>query len=57
VTRGIEMSAGEAQRLAALVARDEPNAACHALLREIATTGVWIEQEIFSDACLLGELD
>ncbi|RLB49502.1 MAG: hypothetical protein DRJ42_20845, partial [Deltaproteobacteria bacterium] len=54
--RGIALSAPEAKKLGALLGRDDPGAPGHALLREIHRGGVWVEQEVFSDACLAGEL-
>jgi hypothetical protein len=47
----------ERARLERLVAVDDPGAPCHELLVELATTGVWIEQEVFSHLLLGPGLD
>jgi len=46
------ISPGERERLGALLAVDDPAAAGHDLLAELAATGRWIEQEAFFDEVL-----
>jgi len=55
--RGQAISAREATLLAAMLAQDSPDAPCHALLRELAETRVWIEQEAFAGDCLARVLE
>ena len=50
--RGQPISPREATLLEAMLARDSPDAPCHALLAELARTRVWIEQEAFAGDCL-----
>ncbi len=50
--RGQPITDAEKAALRDLLARDPEDAAGHDLLREIARTGVWIEQEAFADECL-----
>jgi hypothetical protein len=47
--RGKPLEAGEAARLERLLETDSPASPCHALLRAVARSGVWIEQEQFAD--------
>ncbi len=50
--QGRPLTAEELARLRSLIAADPPSAPCHALLREIAATKTWIEQEVLSDQVL-----
>jgi hypothetical protein len=51
--RGLALSADERDRLASLVAVDDPASPCHRLLVEILESGVWLEQETFAHEALL----
>jgi hypothetical protein len=55
--RGQALTTKESAALDAMLDRDSPEAPGHALLREIAKTKVWIEQEAFSDECLARVLE
>jgi hypothetical protein len=50
--QGRPLTAEELVRLRSLIASDHASAPCHALLREIAATKTWIEQEVLSDQVL-----
>lgn len=52
VERGQPITEAERTAVKQLLAHDPEEAPCHALLVEIARTGVWIEQEAFADDCL-----
>jgi hypothetical protein len=51
-SRGAPVSDEERARLALLVRGDDARALGHALLREVLSTGIWIEQEAFADEVL-----
>jgi hypothetical protein len=55
--RGQPISAREATLLDAMLAHDAADAPCHALLRELGKTRVWIEQEAFAGECLARVLE
>jgi hypothetical protein len=52
VDRGQPITDAERAAVKQMLATDRADAPCHALLAEIARTGVWIEQEAFADDCL-----
>jgi hypothetical protein len=52
VDRGLALTDDERERLAALLRLEDGAAPGHALLREIAATNTWIEQESFGDDVL-----
>jgi hypothetical protein len=54
--RGLALAADERDRLAALVATDDPAYACHDLLVEILDSGTWLEQESFARDVLIAPI-
>jgi hypothetical protein len=55
--RGQVIASREAALLDAMLTHDADGAPCHALLVELAKTGVWIEQEAFAGDCLARVLE
>jgi hypothetical protein len=54
---GQPLSKEERTRLELLIRSDDQSAPCHELLKTILRSGVWIEQEHFSDECVAQSLE